>query len=180
MLAKAEQRKFELERAKEVQILKQIEAEKEVFGEMPQYTTSKYKEHLQERKQWEDKQDRLDSLDQDVTTRDMSAFHYANYANRIGDRLADSDPLKVAEGLKTASLELPGALPSGVTSAGVEKASKPDITVVLRPGEAPQRVGPAKEEEPEVARPLTRAEKVEAARERYFARKAKKQAQSAR
>ena len=173
MLAKAESRKFELERVRETQILKQIEAEKEIYGEKPQYTTSKYKDHLKERKKWEEEQEREDALDEDVTTKqDMTGFHYSNYFNAIGDRLVDTDPLTMKhnkeEQHKAITQETKAPVPAN-NNEQKEKVAADDA------GETKQSESPENAEESNEPPVLTREEKIEQARKRYFERLAKKQ-----
>ena len=92
---KAEHRKRELERVREVTILKQVEAEKELFGEKPQFITPKYKQHLLERKKWEEEQAKKDALEEDVTKKgDLSAFYYSQFNRTFEEDAPQFEPPK--------------------------------------------------------------------------------------
>lgn len=169
LMEKAEQRKFEYERVRETQILKQIEEEKAIYGEKPQYTTSAYKEHLKERKKWEEEQEKKANEVEDVTTKkDMTSFYNSNFlSNVIGDRLSDDNPLVVSQKEKEMKEdEEKTKLESKLISKEDTKVDKGSKTTKTMEGDDEEEVIPQVPKKPV----LTREQKIEAARERYFAR----------
>lgn len=172
LLAKAEQRNYELERVRETQILKQIEAEKEIYGEKESYVTNKYKKHLEERRKWEEKQDKIDSQDEDVTKKDMGSFYYSmrsklHETESINENNSN-DEKKSNSGANIDKQEENNEISHLSTDKRENNDSEETKDEMETDGE-----GKNVEKSPE-EKILTREEKVEAAKQRYFERRAKK------
>lgn len=158
----AEQRKMEREIARDRLIMKEQEKEKEIYGETESYVTSSYLKKMQERKQFEEEQKKLQVKERDVTTQGMTSF-YSNLLSNL-DNQSQKPTIE-----KSKPIDKP-----------IRTKSPPRQE---RPKEDRKRksVSPPREEEntptiqPEKVSKIDKTETINAARERYLQRMAAKQ-----
>ncbi|TYZ58655.1 hypothetical protein PybrP1_003801 [[Pythium] brassicae (nom. inval.)] len=190
LLQKAKIREIENERIRERRLLNERRAEDALYGDKEKLVSASYKRKLQEQRQWDDEDARLDALEdaEDVTKRGelaMAGF----YANLLHKNLAMGGSTANATSaytVRTDAAEPPQELREKRrrTAAARERSASPSpLPLPLPPLPAPVTEAPAaptqavgREEESD-AKP-SKEEAIAAAKARFLARKAQR-AQSA-